>query len=212
MVKSKREREVMKYLDILYPEKNIESKKLFARKFAEWVNNRFFIKPGKVLDVGCGRGFYMDGFSAINYKAYGIDKESCRKDVITVDLEKEKIPFPKNSFDYLFCKTVIAQLSDPAHMLQECHRILKKGGEMFVLETEYENSVRIFWDDFLNKRPYTKKSIKGLLEAHGFEILKITDFRNIPYIWRYSLSAFDLHLPKFLFDANFFVVLAIKNE
>jgi ubiquinone/menaquinone biosynthesis C-methylase UbiE len=211
MVKNKREWEVMKYLDILYPEKNVESKKLFARKFAEWVNNRFFKSKGKLLDVGCGRGFYVDGFNDMGYKAYGIDKESCRKDVITVDLEKEKIPFPKNSFDYLFCKTVIAQLSDPAHMLQECHRILKKSGKMFILETDYESSVRRFLDDFLNKRPYTKKSINRLLEAHGFKILKITDFRNTPYIWRYSLSAFDFHLPKFLFDANFIAVLAIKE-
>jgi ubiquinone/menaquinone biosynthesis C-methylase UbiE len=202
----------MKYLDTLYPYENIESKKLFARKFAEWTHKRFFTKPGKVLDVGCGRGFYMDGFNAIGYKAYGIDKESCRKDVINVNLEKEKIPFPKNFFDYLFCKTVIEQLSDPTSMLLECSRILKKNGKMFILTVSWKHSMKIFWDDFLNKRPYTKKSIKELLEAHGFKTLKITDFRNIPYIWRYSLSAFDFHLPKFLFDANFIAVLAIKNE
>lgn len=202
----------MKYLETLYPYENIENKKLFARKFAEWVNKRFFIKPGKVLDIGCGRGFYMDGFNAIGYKAYGIDKESCRKDVISVDLEKEKIPFPKNFFDYLFCKTVIEQLWDPTSMLLECIRILKKNGKMFILTVSWKDSMKIFWDDFLDKRPYTKKSIKELLEAHGFKTLKITDFRNIPYIWRYSLSSFDFHLPKFLSYANFIAILAIKNE
>jgi ubiquinone/menaquinone biosynthesis C-methylase UbiE len=201
----------MKYLDILYPEKDIEKKKLFAKKIAEWVDTRFFTKPGKILDIGCGRGFYADAFNGIGYKAYCIDKESCRKDIIAVDLEKEKIPFPKNFFDYLFCKTVIAQLSDPIHMLMECRRILKKGGKFFILETDYKSSMKRFWNDFLNKRPYTKESIKGLLEANGFKILKITSFRNVPFIWRYFLSAFDFHLPKFLFDANFIAVLAIKE-
>jgi 2-polyprenyl-3-methyl-5-hydroxy-6-metoxy-1,4-benzoquinol methylase len=70
-----------------------------------------------VLDVGCGRGFYMDGFNNIGYKAYGIDKESCRKDVINVNLEKEKIPFTKNFFDYIFSKGVIHHIENTENFL-----------------------------------------------------------------------------------------------
>jgi len=62
----------MVYTDSEYP-KGEDVK--FANQFVNWVHKRFFKKPGKIIDVGCGRGFYLLGFKKLNYQAYGVDAD-----------------------------------------------------------------------------------------------------------------------------------------
>jgi len=186
----------MKYLDMRYPEKNIEKHKLFTKNFVEWVHKRFFNKPGRLLDVGCGKGLYMDGFSAIGYKVYGIDKEQYRKDIKTVDLEKEKIPFAKNFFDYAFSKGVIHHIENTENFLKEIKRVLKPNGLIFIMTLDWETTYKkIFYEDFTVKKPFTLKSLKDILICYGFEIIEARKFQNIPYIWRYTTKAFDFIYP-----------------
>lgn len=185
----------MKYLDIRYPEKNIEKHRIFTKKFTEWVHKRFFNKPGKLLDVGCGKGLYMDGFSAIGFKAYGIDKEKYRKDIKRINLEKEKIPFTKNFFDYVFSKGVIHHIENTENFLKEIKRVLKPNGMIFIMTMNWETTYKFFYEDFTVKKPFTLKSLKNILTYYGFEIIEARKFQNVPYFWRYTIKSFDFIYP-----------------
>src|SRR3989344_9347882 len=89
------------------------------------------IKNMKTLDIGCGTGGY----------SYILDKSGA--DVISLDInpgrlfmdkkifinaDALKLPFKSNSFDLIFCSSIIEHLKKPKNMLLEIRRILKNSG------------------------------------------------------------------------------------
>jgi ubiquinone/menaquinone biosynthesis C-methylase UbiE len=87
-----------------YPE-NISSK--FLRVLAE----RCKLKPGsKIIDVGCGTGFYVNLFTKLGFNASGIDisktaiekaKDKYPGSIFEV-VDATKMPYKKNEFDMIF--------------------------------------------------------------------------------------------------------------
>ncbi|MEM5810511.1 MAG: class I SAM-dependent methyltransferase [Candidatus Aenigmatarchaeota archaeon] len=130
----------MRYLDIHYPIRPINQK--YAERVAEWLNKRFFIKPGKILDIGCGRCYYTNGFKKLGFEisACDIEPEENPFDIKVdkVDLEKDKLPYNDTYFDYIFCNAVLEHLGDPHLMLSEMKRVLKNGGSAFILTTNWK--------------------------------------------------------------------------
>jgi ubiquinone/menaquinone biosynthesis C-methylase UbiE len=76
----------------------------------------------KILNVGCGSETYGTHF---------IDLYPSRKEVIKCDVDKEKIPFPNSYFDEVYCKNIFEHLRNPGHLIEEAHRVLKKGGNNY---------------------------------------------------------------------------------
>lgn len=92
----------------------------------------------KVLDLGCGRGFYFK----INPLAYGVDADAgCityLKDkgykVIQKDIRKE-LPFNSNFFKCVICHDVLEHMEpeDIKKVFLNVHRILETGGIFLIL-------------------------------------------------------------------------------
>lgn len=75
------------------------------------------------LHIGCG-SFSFDGWLNTDIVRY-------RKDVYYLDAGKT-FPFPNDSFQYIYSEHLFEHLDymQGTNMLQECYRILKKGGKM----------------------------------------------------------------------------------
>lgn len=113
-------------------------------------------KPAKVLDAGCGRGFYVNALSNYDFlqEIHGIDLnktylEKAKKysNDIRIHLKKESIyttGFPDNYFDLIICSEVLEHLDDDARGLQELRRILKKNGTLIV--TVPHKNFPFLWD------------------------------------------------------------------
>ena len=93
------------------------------------------IKPGKLLDVGCGNGDLLAKFRDLGWDVQGQDtdikaKEFAEKNYnLTVHLGTLKsISFADNTFDAIILNHVIEHIINPIALLSECHRILKPGG------------------------------------------------------------------------------------
>ncbi len=105
------------------------------------VQNRFRSFNGeKILDLGCGYGFYTDYFGSKGANAIGIDgsekmieiarqqyplSEFCLMD-ITKPLE-----FEKDSFDIVFSNQVLMDVENIDFVLSECKRVLKNKGLLY---------------------------------------------------------------------------------
>ena len=92
-----------------------------------------------VLEVGCGTGAVMrsvrEEFPGKLRILIGIDKDkgaldysnnpekSCR----CVSLA-ESLPFPNESFDFVYCHYLLLWVKDAVRVLQEMHRVIRKGG------------------------------------------------------------------------------------
>lgn len=94
----------------------------------------------KVLDLGCGNGYYSYLFSKLNLslKITGIDRhvnaiEDAKRDVREKNVEfilgdAEKLPFSENSFDKIVMSEIIEHVKDDTGVLKEAKRVLKSGG------------------------------------------------------------------------------------
>lgn len=105
------------------------------------VKTRFKDLQGKkVLDLGCGYGYYTDYFNSIGANAVGVDvsdemiglarKRYSRCEFWVSDITK-KLPFEKESFDMVFCNQVLMDVEDIEGVLCECNRVLKDSGILY---------------------------------------------------------------------------------
>lgn len=91
----------------------------------------------KVLDLGCGYGYYTNYFNEIGANAIGVDgaqnmvniakSKYPTNEFLVVDLMKP-LPFDDNFFDVVFCNQVLMDIESIDTVLSESYRILKKNG------------------------------------------------------------------------------------
>ena len=158
-----------------------------ARILEEIEEQRGFMK---ILDVGCGSGFFMLMLSG---RIIGLDNEEnvevCKRrqlQAFSLNIEKDRFPFKDGSFDGVTCLEVLEHLEDPSNMLTEIYRVLKPN-RYFVMSTP--NSRIPTWRirDFLLKfrligrlymgrdlgsdqKRYSRNKLKELLLSCGFKV------------------------------------------
>ncbi len=84
----------------------------------------------RVLDFGCGAGKMVAEYCANGYDAFGCDirvaNESER--LRRIDAGKSIIPFPDQTFDFVFSDQVLEHVQDHEQAFAELARVLKQGG------------------------------------------------------------------------------------
>lgn len=73
----------------------------------------------KILNLGCG----ID-----TYGTHRIDFNKAENTTEVCNLEIDKLPYPDNYFDEIYSKSVLEHIRNLRFMLDECKRVLKKGG------------------------------------------------------------------------------------
>jgi ubiquinone/menaquinone biosynthesis C-methylase UbiE len=97
------------------------------------------LKPGKLLDVGCGGGQFMHQMHNLGWTVTGLDFDGKAVEnakirygsaltFLHTDLPGAK--FPDNFFDAVTMNHVIEHVPDPVALLKEARRILKVGGRL----------------------------------------------------------------------------------
>ena len=160
---------------------------------------RFNIKKGeKVLDVGCGRGDFLNAFKSYGLKTSGVDREPSGAKVAPeveikyCDLEKSAFPFADETFDVVFSKSVIEHLSDPELFISESLRVLKPGGRIITMVPDWISCMKIYFDDHTHRQPYTVVSLRELLKMKGFQEVRTELFYQLPVLWRFpALKVFS---------------------
>lgn len=93
-----------------------------------------------ILVAGCGKGDEAKiFFKIIDGNVFGIDLNAVSCEIIDEDKmlllkegNVEKIDFPNEKFDFIYCYHVLEHVSSPQLVLQEFNRVLKKGGKIFI--------------------------------------------------------------------------------
>lgn len=99
----------------------------------------------QVLDVGCGLGTDLSRFAASGSQVTGIDIAPRAVELAKTNFEQrgltghfevmdgQAMTFADNSFDFVYCHTVLHFTPDPAAMVQQIHRVLKPGGRALLM-------------------------------------------------------------------------------
>ncbi|MFQ5672434.1 MAG: class I SAM-dependent methyltransferase [Nitrospinales bacterium] len=140
-----------------------------------------FKNAERVLDIGCGRGEFLEILRQEGISAVGIDRN---EDMIHICREKGLEVENASAFDYLngladaslggvFASHIIEHLETPAlqDFVKLCCRKLKKGAPI-AFETPNPLSVTVssssFYLDISHVKPIHPEAIKFLLESAGF--------------------------------------------
>ena len=150
------------------------------------------LRPGqRVLDIGSGPGFLAAEMAAEvgpDGRVHGIDPSesmlaSARRRGAPDEFgigDALALPFPDEHFDVAVCTQVYEYVEDIAAALAEARRVLRPGGRLLVLDTDWDSIVwhssdrermqRVLaaWNEHLAD-PYLPRRLPGLLRAAGLE-------------------------------------------
>ena len=139
-----------------------------------------------VVDLGCGRGEFLDLLRERGIAARGVEGsasvvQECRDkglDVVHGDLLDFLRAEPTGSMGGVFAAQVAEHLPPPVlhGLLAEAHRALRPGG-LLVLETVNPRSVvgllEVFNRDLTHERPLHPDTLRFLAAAHGFTDVRV---------------------------------------
>ena len=130
-----------------------------------------FVVGDKILDVGCGRGQFME-LNPNSKEIHGleIEKQSNNLNIKIGDASK-KIPYPDNTFDSVTLFHVLEHFDKPMKALIEIKRVLKKDGRLIIVVPNY--SYRHFYQEYTHVRPWPKKAVFGILVDAGYKKIKV---------------------------------------
>lgn len=135
-------------------------RELGSSKAAQWMQEitawlpdpKSMDKPVRILDVGCGTGYFVVLLGKEGFDVTGIDltQEMIKKakelicdhgpypeNVQVMEMDAEKLSFEDESFDAVVTRNLTWTLPHPIEAYQEWYRVLKKGGVLLNFDAEY---------------------------------------------------------------------------
>ena len=151
--------------------------------------------PGKMLDLGCGTGWFL-----AEKRKSGWDIEGVEISENAARIGREHgVPifagaiaeanFPEGSFDYVRANHSFEHIACPNSTLDEIHRVLKADGKLLIgvpnIDSLTARIFRQYWWHLaapVHAFSYSKDTLSLMLRKHGFDIERVTfnsDFAGI---------------------------------
>jgi len=140
-------------------------------------------KGGKLLDIGCANGFFLDEARRRGWEVDGIEVSSWAVEYARKKLNLnvregfiEKELFPDDFFDVIVMLDVLEHLPDPKSVLIEARRILKGDGILYISTPNISSLVskilRAKWWGINKFHLYyfSKHTFEKMLDACGFKV------------------------------------------
>lgn len=157
-----------------------QSKRDLAADELRFVNG---MTAGKILDVGCGTGAFLEGVQeswekfGVELSGFAAEVASRYCDVFHGTLAEAR--YPDNHFDVVILFHVIEHMKDPEKELLEIRRVLKTGGILIVGTPDFDSAcARRYGENFrllhdeTHISLFSERSLQTLLEDSGFQVVK----------------------------------------
>ena len=155
---------------------NYSLRKTYEKIFHEFLNDK---SPLSLLDFGCGVKPYQFILNKYCNKYIGIDVVENPKADIIIDPDT-KLPVGDDEFDIVLSSQVLEHVNNVSQYLNECYRILKKDGILFISTHgtwQYHSSP-------VDVQRWTSYGLKNLIERHNFKIKKF-----VPVLGQLALTS-----------------------
>jgi ubiquinone/menaquinone biosynthesis C-methylase UbiE len=153
---------------------------------------RKYIHRGRVLELGCARGYFVEMLESAGYQAVGIDISYTAlsrgvKNIDKVETDAESLPFSSNSFDAIVAIHVLEHLPSPYKALLECSRVLKRRGLLLAITPDKESLIAKLAFHMVRytalKNPYhvslmNRKELIKLIRKLDFSEFTVLPFHN----------------------------------
>jgi SAM-dependent methyltransferase len=154
----------------------------------------------RVLDLGCGTGFFLAELERLRPGAVGLDISHAMLRVCEqyvpgarlVTADAERLPFRERSFDAIFCKGSLHHTRDHVRFLENCRRALSPGGVLILSEpcndnflirwaraAMYKLSPHFHPDD----KGFRKEELAALMRRAGFDLVHSGRYGVLAYLF-----------------------------
>jgi 2-polyprenyl-3-methyl-5-hydroxy-6-metoxy-1,4-benzoquinol methylase len=152
---------------------------------ASWLPAR---PGGRLLDVGCGDGAYLDWMRHLGWTVTGVDpdpraaeKAKERYGIRVAARSIEAAGFPPDSFDAVTLNHVLEHVIDPVDLLRRCRDVLAPGGRIMCVTPNVESlGRRRFgrrwrpWDPPRHLHHFSRKSIAETARRAGLRVQSVS--------------------------------------
>lgn len=147
-------------------------------------------KTVKILDFGCGSGYFVSMLASSGYDTYGLDISSeaiqygKNQNIKNLDvIDSHKINFLDNYFDAILAMDVFEHLEDEEWALKEIERVLKPGGVAIIMAPAYMFLWGVQDEASHHYRRYTLgRFLKKIRPASSFSILRASYFNTFLFL------------------------------
>lgn len=162
-------------------------------------------KDATVLDIGCGRGYFLRLCQEHGIKAVGIDldparvKEASQWGTTRVG-DAERLAFADSSFDLVQLQNVLHHVHDHAAAMSEAARVLRPGGLCLVTETVDDDfTIRLgrklvgSWDEHEVHARFGSRDMLEGFERAGLTVEERGGQRGFPLSAAWFLVWYPIH-------------------
>jgi SAM-dependent methyltransferase len=158
-----------------------------------------FAKSGRLLDVGCATGFFLNA-ARLDFETLGVEpsewaadyaRTRLRLDVVTGNLED--VTLDASSFDVVTLVDVVEHFTDPKASLLRIAGLLKPGGWLYLVTPDIGSvSARLLRGRWWGLRPahlyyFSPKTLRPMLESVGLQVHFLASYGRI-FTYGYWLS------------------------
>lgn len=146
-----------------------------------------WIKPGKVLDVGCGAGAFLDGMTDNGWAGFGIEPSSSAAAAASAKghtvvcqsvLEPIGETLSQHQFDVILMSHALEHVHSPTHALARLRPLLRPESGHLIIEVPNVESLLTYWfgelglafDTPRHLYMFSPDTLRRLLEKSGFEV------------------------------------------
>jgi SAM-dependent methyltransferase len=164
-----------------------------ARLKARWMAAH--CPRGKLLEVGCGDGFFLAAARDLGYTVAGMEPHPGRAEQVTqqfgISVEQamiEEDSLPASSFNVVYHCDLLAHFPDPVQALRSMARLLKPGG-VLCFEVGILGGISQFWYPLIGAIGlgqhlwlYSYRALAELFERAGFVVKHEQHFGLAPQV------------------------------
>lgn len=187
------------YLRNLYPDDYYSYQNNVAKKsaFITFVKRLLFVnietkdpvfpEPGRMLDVGCGTGWFIRGMKQKGWQVYGVEinrKAAMAGRQVGLEISDGNLKttaFAVDNFDYVRLNHSFEHMINPNEILNEIFRIIKPTGKLLIgvpnIDSFNARLFKQFWwylGTPVHPFNYSVKTLMRILERHNFVIEKVS--------------------------------------
>ncbi len=178
-------------------ERGLSSAGYWQDKLRRNVLNRLSSAEGRLLEIGCGEGLFLEHLSRLNpqVRLFGIERSALvlsdaqrrlNRNILLVSSDAGRLPFKDASFEWAVGVNLFICIESREvlmEILQEASRVLRPGAKLII---EFRNKGNIFlrlkyglaryYDSTTEKHPlstYYKEDVLRILADAGFSVNKI---------------------------------------
>lgn len=179
---------------------------IFQKRFnltKEW------IKKGKVLDIGCSNGIFLDLFKEKGFETWGVEPSensdaAIKKGHRVIKDSFENAKFPEEYFDLIIMNHTLEHMENPEFVLKKANKLLKPKGILFA---DVPNAGGLgsrllgkHWPLRLpleHKWQFKRETISELFIKSGFEVLH---WESRSGVFEFANPPLELKRRRFLID------------